>query len=79
MYDIIIRGGVIVDGSESPPFKSDIGIKDGVIAKIKDLSNEKAETIIDAKGLYISPGFIDIHNHNDISIIDPPTADNYVL
>jgi len=79
MYDIIIRGGVIVDGSGSPPFKSDIGIKDGVIAKIKDLSNEKAETIIDAKGLYISPGFIDIHNHSDISIIDLPTADNYVL
>ena len=79
MYDIIIRGGVIVDGSGSPPFKSDIGIKDGIIAKIKDLSNEKAEMIIDAKGLYISPGFIDIHNHSDISIIDLPTADNYVL
>ncbi|HDN75967.1 MAG TPA: D-aminoacylase, partial [Acidilobales archaeon] len=78
-YDLIIRGGIIVDGTGAPPFKADIGIRNGLIVKIGDLSTSKADVLIDAKTLYVTPGFIDIHNHSDLSIFNVPTADNYVL
>ena len=78
-YDLVIRGGVVVDGTGSPPFKADIGVVGDTIVSIKDLSDAEAEQIIDAKGLYVAPGFIDIHNHSDLSILEIPTADNYVL
>ncbi len=78
-YDLIIRGGIIVDGTGAPPFKADIGVRNGLIVKIGDLSTSKANVLIDAKTLYVTPGFIDIHNHSDLSIFNVPTADNYVL
>ncbi len=78
-FDIIIRNGIVVDGSGAPPFKADIGVKQGVIAKIGDLSGHTGENIIDAQGLIVAPGFIDVHNHSDISVFAVPTADNYVL
>lgn len=65
MFDIIIRGGTIIDGSGKPMFKSDIGIKDDEISKMEDLSNEQAEYEIDAQGKYVTPGFIDTNNHSD--------------
>lgn len=79
MYDIIIRSDVIVDGTGSPPFIADMGIRNSVIVKIGDLHGEKAEIIIDADRNIVSPGFIDIHNHSDVSIFAVPTADNYIL
>ncbi|MEM3699685.1 MAG: D-aminoacylase [Candidatus Bathyarchaeia archaeon] len=78
-YDIIIKGGVIVDGTGAPSFKGDIGIKDENIAKIGDLSGVKAEKILNCEGLIVTPGFIDIHNHSDIDILAIPTADNYIM
>jgi N-acyl-D-amino-acid deacylase len=78
-FDIIIRKGIIVDGTGSPPFRADIGISGDVITSIGDLSGEAAETVIDANGLTVAPGFIDIHNHSDLSILEIPTADNYIL
>lgn len=78
-FDLIIRNGIIVDGSGAPPFKSDIGIIGDTIKALGDLSNTPAEEIIDAKNLIVAPGFIDMHNHSDISIFENPTADNYIL
>ncbi|MCX8184712.1 MAG: D-aminoacylase [Sulfolobales archaeon] len=78
-YDIVIKSGVVVDGSGSPPFKADIGILGDEIKSIGDLSGEKAERVINASGLIVSPGFIDMHNHSDITIFEVPTADNYIL
>lgn len=77
-YDVLIRDCIVVDGTGSPPFKADIGVCKDVIVKIGDLSGEKAEKIIKASGLIASPGFIDLHNHSDLSIFTLPTADNYV-
>lgn len=78
-FDVIIRKGIIVDGTGSPPFRADIGISGDTIASIGDLSGETAERVLDVNGLIVAPGFIDIHNHSDLSILEIPTADNYIL
>tara|TARA_B100000676_G_scaffold86063_1_gene86111 strand:+ start:4888 stop:6657 length:1770 start_codon:yes stop_codon:yes gene_type:complete len=64
-YDLIIRNGRIIDGTGNPWFQSDIGIINGKIVSIKNLRNQQAKREIDAKGLYVTPGFIDLHSHAD--------------
>jgi len=63
-FDTVIRGATIVDGLMTPSYISDIGIRDGRIAQIGGISESGREEI-DAKGLHISPGFIDMHMHMD--------------
>jgi N-acyl-D-amino-acid deacylase len=63
-YDVIIRNGRVVDGSGNPAFFADVGVRDGRIAAIGEL-NGKAKQEIDAKGLIVAPGFIDVHTHAD--------------
>jgi len=65
MFDIIIRGGKIVDGSGKKPFEGDVGIKRNKIYKVGDLEMEVAQEEIDAKGKIVTPGFVDINNHSD--------------
>lgn len=65
MYDIIIKNGTIIDGTGKPMFRADLGIHDGLIAEIGDLSNEHAKEEIDVQGKYVVPGFVDINNHSD--------------
>jgi N-acyl-D-amino-acid deacylase len=67
MYDIIIRGGSIVDGTGAEPVLGDVGVKDGVIAAIGRVEGE-AKKVIDATGKMVTPGFIDIHTHLDAQI-----------
>jgi N-acyl-D-aspartate/D-glutamate deacylase len=78
-FDIVIRGGMIYDGTEGPPFKADIGIEDGDIKAIGTV-NRSGKIDIDAQGLYISPGFIDIHTHCDRGLIreEGRSAKNYL-
>jgi N-acyl-D-amino-acid deacylase len=65
MYDIIIKNSNIIDGSGSPMFSGDVGIKEGVIKSVGDLNNESGQAIIDGRGLYVAPGFVDVNNHSD--------------
>ena len=65
MFDIIIKNGTIIDGSGNKMFMDDIGIKEKKIKEIGDLRNEKADVVIDAKGQYVTPGFVDVNNHSD--------------
>jgi len=65
MLDVIIKNGIIIDGTGESMKDADIGIKDGEIVEIGDLENEKSEREIDALGKYVVPGFIDVNNHSD--------------
>ena len=64
MYDLIIRGGNIVDGSGKPAFTGDLAVKDGVIAAIGAIEGTAREEI-DANGLLVTPGWVDVHSHMD--------------
>ncbi|MCJ7647810.1 MAG: D-aminoacylase [Candidatus Lokiarchaeota archaeon] len=65
VYDIVIKNGRIISGAGNPWYHGEIGITEGRITKIRPKINEDAKTIIDAKGLIVCPGFIDIHSHTD--------------
>ncbi len=67
-FDTLIRGGTVVDGSRSPRYMADVGIKDGKIAKIGKLNPSDAKKTLDANGLIVAPGFIDLHTHYDAQI-----------
>lgn len=77
-YSLVIKNGLIIDGSGRQGFLADIAIKGEQIAKIGRLSKVKADKIIEAKGLVVCPGFIDVHTHGDRDILRVPTADNYL-
>ena len=79
-YDVVITGGMIYDGSGGQPYAADIGIKDGYITKIGSL-DKSGGTVIDVHGLYVAPGFIDIHTHCDRKIqnTELKSAKNYLM
>ena len=78
VYDLIIRNGKIIDGTGNSWYYADVAVKDGKIALIQQQITATAKRIIDAKGLIVAPGFIDVHGHIEGSIFERPTADNYI-
>mgnify|MGYP001627141227 CR=1 FL=1 len=78
-YDLLIRNGKVVDGTGNPWFYADVAIKDGRIAHIGKLDTAQAARVIDATGLIVCPGFIDVHTHIEGSVLEVPTAGNFVL
>jgi N-acyl-D-amino-acid deacylase len=72
MYDIVLRGGLVVDGSGSPARRADVAIKDDKIARIGDLKSEPTDREIDASKRIVSPGFIDMHAHSDFTLLSNP-------
>ena len=75
-YDLIIRGGRIADGTGNPAYFADVGVKDGRIASIGRISGA-AKSEIDAKGLIVAPGFVDVHTHAD-EVGERPRAENFL-
>jgi N-acyl-D-amino-acid deacylase len=76
-YDLLIRGGQVIDGSGAPAVRADVAVRGGKIAKVGDLSGAKAARVVDATGLVVAPGFIDVHTHAD-DLADRPRAENFV-
>ena len=72
VFDRLIRGGTIFDGTRVPRYRADIGIKDGVIAAIGRISPHDAGEVLDAEGLNVAPGFIDLHTHYDAQVFWDP-------
>lgn len=77
-YDLVLRGGWIVDGSGNPMYRSDLAVQGDTIAAIAPSIEPGEATVVDVGGLVVSPGFIDIHTHARRGIFEVPTADNYV-
>jgi len=78
-FNILLKNLKIIDGSSTPAFYGDIGIKSGIISAIGKINSKSADNIVDCVGLIASPGFIDIHNHSDLSIFIAPGAENYLF
>ena len=75
MNDILIRGGEVVDGTGTPGRSADVAIRDGRITAVEEGYAGSAETVIDAEGLVVAPGFIDIHTHSDFTLPLNPKAE----
>jgi N-acyl-D-amino-acid deacylase len=77
MYDLIVKGGVIYIGAGNPWFRGDVAVKDGRIAGVGRVKGEAAE-VLDASGRAVSPGFIDLHDHSDYTLLVERRAVNKV-
>ena len=71
-YDVVIRNGRIIDGTGSPWYSADIGIRSGRIASIGSLAAAAATRSIDARGMVVAPGFIDMLGQSEVSILVNP-------
>ena len=77
-YDLVITGGSVIDGDGTPPIAADVGIREGRIASIGNLSAAQSGRRIDASGLTVTPGFIDMHNHSDFTLLVDPKAESMI-
>src|SRR5215831_6308716 len=75
MLDLLIRGGRVIDGAGNPWFAADVGIAEGRVAAVGPLGGEDAKRVIDADGLFVCPGFVDMHTHSDLQLLVNPTWD----
>jgi len=76
-FDLLIAGGQVVDGTGAAARRADVAIKDGRVAAIGTIPRSDARDVIDAAGLIVAPGFIDVHTHAD-DLADEPRAENFV-
>ena len=71
-FDAVIRGGIVIDGTRLPRYQADVGIKDGKIAEIGKIKAHRASKTIDAAGLNVAPGFVDLYTHYDAQLFWDP-------
>src|SRR3982751_5670168 len=77
-YDVIIKNGKVIDGTGNSWFYGDIAIRDGKISGVGKFADSQGKKIIDAHGLMVAPGFIDVHTHIEGDEAKTPTADNFI-
>ena len=74
MHDLVIRGATLVDGTGAPSVRADVGVRDGRIADVRlDIPTAGVAQVVDAGGLVLCPGFIDVHTHYDAQVTWDPT------
>ncbi len=78
MLELIVRGGTVVDGTGAPGIRADVGVEDGRIAAIGSLAGAESVRSLDAGGMVVAPGFIDIHSHSDFTLLVDPRAQSAV-
>ena len=76
--DLVVAGGAVYDGSGGPPVEGDIGVAGGAIRETGRIRLSRAKTVVDARGLAVSPGFIDVHDHTDTALLVNPRAESAV-
>lgn len=75
MLDLLIRGGAVIDGSGTPARRADVGVEGGRIVAVEPLPGAAAARVVEAGGLVVCPGFIDIHAHSDLQLLAHPEHD----
>jgi N-acyl-D-amino-acid deacylase len=78
MLDILIKNGVVVEGTGKPSFKADVGVAAGRIAVVAKEIEQEANRTIAAQGLHLAPGFIDPHTHSDLTLLANPRAESKI-
>lgn len=76
--DLLIAGGTVYDGSGRPPVRTDVGLSGGAIRALGRIAKSRAAAVVEADGLAVSPGFIDVHDHTDTNILVNPKAESAV-
>jgi len=77
-YDLIITGALVFDGLGGPSFEADIGISADTIQAVAKARKSRGKQVIEGKGLAVSPGFIDVHDHTDVSLLINPKAESVI-
>lgn len=79
-YDVLVRGGTVVDGTGGPAFRADVAVEGDRIARVsrEGLSPDSAARVLDAEGLVVAPGFVDNHAHVEKALDDRPLAENFL-
>ena len=77
--DLVIRGGMLVDGTGNPWVRADVGVRGGRVAVIGHLDGACGRRVIDATGMVVAPGFVDIHSHSDLALLVDGRALSKVL
>jgi N-acyl-D-amino-acid deacylase len=78
VLDILVKKGVVVDGTGKPALKADVGVADGRVAVVAQSVEQEASCMIDATGLHLAPGFIDPHTHSGLTLLVNPRAESKI-
>jgi N-acyl-D-amino-acid deacylase len=71
-FDVLVRGGIVIDGTRAPRYRADVGIRDGRIAEIGRFAAHRGKKVLDAGGMIVAPGFVDLHTHYDAQVFWDP-------
>jgi len=71
-YDVVIKGGMLIDGTRNPRVRADVAVRDGLVVEIGRIPASDGRRVLDASGLHVAPGFVDLHTHYDAQVFWDP-------